>query len=96
MKYATFLDKKKYSVFATTPMNAYSTSTASVYFNGYKKSIQAHSATGIYFDLSVLSECPKKLTAAAFADVICRTTAQVDWLLSNMLLYIGFLMNFFI
>jgi len=28
----------------------------------------------------------KRLTAAAFADVICRTTAQVDWLMSHKLL----------
>ncbi len=86
VKYASFLDKKKYSVFATTPMNAYTTPTASVYFNSYKKSIHTHAATGVYFDLSVLSGCPQRLTAAAFADVICRTTAQVDWLLSNILL----------
>ena len=86
VKYASFLDNKKYSVFATSPMNAYTTPTASVLFDGFKKSLGAHAATGVYFDLSILSKCPKKLRAAAFADVICRTTAQVDWLMSNMIL----------
>ena len=86
IKYATFLEKKTYSVFATTPMNAYTTGTASISFEGVKKSLVAHYAQGVFFDLEVLSNCPKRLTAAAFADVICRTTAQVDWLMSHQLL----------
>ena len=86
IKYATFLEKKSYSVFATTPMNAYTTGTASISFDGIKKSLVAHYAQGVFFDLEVLSMCPKRLTAAAFADVICRTTAQVDWLMSHKLL----------
>ena len=86
IKYATFLEKKEYSVFATTPMNAYTTGTASISFEGVKRSLVAHYAKGVFFDLEVLSKCPKRLTAAAFADVICRTTAQVDWLMSHKLL----------
>ena len=86
IKYATFLEGKVYSVFATTPMNAYTTGTASISFDGVKKSLVAHYAQGVFFDLEVLSNCPKRLTAAAFADVICRTTAQVDWLMSHKLL----------
>ena len=86
IKYATFLEKKSYSVFATTPMNAYTTGTASISFDGIKKSLVAHYAQGVFFDLEVLSMCPKRLTAAAFADVICRTTAQVDWLMSHKIL----------
>jgi len=84
-KYATFLDGRTYSVFATSPMNAYTTSTASLSEGGLKRSISCHSARGVFFDLDVLSRCPKRLIAAAFADVICRTTAQVDWLLSHLL-----------
>jgi glycerol-1-phosphate dehydrogenase [NAD(P)+] len=32
-----------------------------------------------------LQGAPPRLISAAFADVICRTTAQVDWLLSHLL-----------
>jgi glycerol-1-phosphate dehydrogenase [NAD(P)+] len=85
VKYATFLDGRTYSVFPTSPMNAYTTPTASVSFDGFKKSLTAHSATGVFFDLGVLANCPPRLVAAAFADVICRTTAQVDWLQSHLL-----------
>lgn len=85
VKYASFLDDKPYSVFATSPMNAFTTGTASVSFGGFKKSITCRGAEGVFFDLSVLAKCPPSLVSAAFADVICRTTAQVDWLLSHLL-----------
>ncbi|UCF92308.1 MAG: iron-containing alcohol dehydrogenase [Desulfobacterales bacterium] len=85
VKYATFLDKKRYSVFPTSPQNAYTTPTASISFDGFKKSLTAHPPQGVFFDLSVVSRCPIRLTRSAFADVICRTTAQVDWLMSHLL-----------
>ncbi len=84
VKYGTFLDKREYSVFATSPMNAYTTPTASVSVDGFKQSITCHSAKGVFFDLGVVSRCPKRLIAAAFADVVCRTTSQVDWLASHL------------
>jgi glycerol-1-phosphate dehydrogenase [NAD(P)+] len=85
VKYTAFLDKKRYSVFATSPQLAYATPTASISFGGFKKSIAARPAQGVFFDLSVLSQCPIRLTRSAFADLICRTTAQVDWLMSHLL-----------
>lgn len=85
VKYASWLDKRPYSVFPTSPMNAYTTSTASVAFDGFKQSITCHGASGVFFDMSILSACPPRLISAAFADVICRTTAQVDWLMSHLL-----------
>ena len=86
VKYASFLDDKPYSVFPTSPMTAYTTATASVSSGGFKRSITCKGAQGIFFDLSVLATCPTRLVSAAFADVICRTTAQADWLLSHLLL----------
>lgn len=86
VKYATFLDGKTYSVFPTSPMNAYTTPTASVSFGGFKRSVTAHAARGVFFDLKILAQCPPRLITAAFADVVCRTTSQVDWLLSHLLL----------
>ena len=86
IKYSTFINKQNFSVFATSPMNAYTSANASLKFNGNRGSFKAHSAKGVYFDLSVISKCPKNLISAGFSDVICRTTAQVDWLLSNILL----------
>lgn len=84
VKYASFLDKRAYSVFATSPMNAYSSSTASVLIDGFKSSINCKGPKGIFFDLQVVANCPSNLISAAFADVICRTTSQVDWLMSHL------------
>ncbi len=85
VKYASFLDKKRYSVFPTSPQLAYATPTASISFGGFKKSISALPAQGVFFDLSVISRCPIRLTRSAFADLICRTTSQVDWMMSHLL-----------
>jgi glycerol-1-phosphate dehydrogenase [NAD(P)+] len=85
VKYAAFLDQKSYSVFPTSPQNAYTTPTASITFDGFKKSITCLPARGVFFDLAVIANCPLRLTQSAVADVICRTTAQVDWLMSHLL-----------
>jgi glycerol-1-phosphate dehydrogenase [NAD(P)+] len=85
VKFGSWSTGREYSVFATSPMNAYTTPTASISSQGFKKSVTCHSAKGVFFDLAVLARCPRRLVAAAFADVICRTTAQVDWLMSHLL-----------
>jgi glycerol-1-phosphate dehydrogenase [NAD(P)+] len=85
VKYTAFLDKKRYSTFATSPQLAYASPTASISFGGFKKSVAALPAQGVFFDLAVVSRCPIRLTRSAFADVMCRTTAQVDWLMSHLL-----------
>lgn len=85
VKYATFLDGKSYSAFPTSPMNAYTTGTASITVDGVKRSLPAHSARGVFFDLSILAACPRRLINNGLSDVVCRATAQVDWLLSRAL-----------
>jgi glycerol-1-phosphate dehydrogenase [NAD(P)+] len=86
VKYATHLDGRRYAVFPTSPMNAFSGGTASITLDGFKKSIPTHSAVGVFYDLGVLRNAPMRLLRSGFADIMCRSTAQVDWLMSNMLL----------
>lgn len=83
VKYASFLGGKSYSVFPTSPMNAYTTGTASLTDAGIKRSLPAHNARGVFVDLQILAGCPQRLINSALSDVVCRTTAQVDWLLSR-------------
>ncbi len=85
VKYATFLDGKEFSVFPTSPQTAYTTGTASISFGGVKKSLIVHFPKGVFIDLAILAASPPRLIRSAFADVICRTTAQVDWLMSHKL-----------
>ncbi|MEM8951572.1 MAG: iron-containing alcohol dehydrogenase [Pseudomonadota bacterium] len=86
VKYAAFLDGKLFATFPTSPMTAHFAGSASVRVDGMKKSIPAHHAEGVFADLNVLQACPMRLIWSAYADVVCRTTAQVDWLLSHRLL----------
>jgi len=86
VKYAAFLDGKPFATFPTSPMTAHFAGSASVSFDGLKKSIVTDHAEGVFVDLAVLQACPKRLIWSAYADVVCRTTAQVDWLLSHRLL----------
>ncbi|MGH1481951.1 MAG: iron-containing alcohol dehydrogenase [Geminicoccales bacterium] len=86
VKYRAFLDGKPFATFPTSPMTAHFAGSASVSFDGLKKSIVTDHAVGVFVDLDVLCACPKRLIWSAYADVICRTTAQVDWLLSHRLL----------
>lgn len=85
-KYAASESGRPYAVFATAPsMNGYVTATASLAERGFKASQAAHPPRAALFDLEVLRRAPVRLIRAGLGDVICRTTAQVDWLLAHLL-----------
>ncbi|MGI9420603.1 MAG: iron-containing alcohol dehydrogenase [Geminicoccaceae bacterium] len=86
VKFAAFQDGKPFATFPTSPMTAHFAGSASVSVDGLKQSIVTDHARGVFVDLEVLCNCPKRLIWSAYADVVCRTTAQVDWLLSHRLL----------
>jgi glycerol-1-phosphate dehydrogenase [NAD(P)+] len=77
---------KPYAVFATAPsMNGYTTATASISCAGQKHSLPAGPPRGVFFDLDVLAGAPSRMIRAGIGDALCRSTAQVDWLLSHLL-----------
>ena len=86
-KYSAARQGKRCAVFATAPsMNGYTSVNAAITVHGHKKSLAAISPDGVFVDLDVLAKAPKRLIQAGFGDAICRSTAQVDWLLSSRLL----------
>ncbi|ACN95398.1 iron-containing alcohol dehydrogenase [Wolbachia pipientis] len=86
-KYASYLEKKDYISFPTAAsMNGYTSANASILVNGYKKSFKAHLPRAVYIDIDILVNAPLRLTLSGFADFICRSTVQADWLLSHLLL----------
>lgn len=86
-KYAAFTTDRPYVVFATAPsMNGYVTGTASLSIEGLKTTLEARAPRAVFLDLDVLRHAPVRLIRAGLGDAICRTTAQVDWLLSHLLL----------
>jgi glycerol-1-phosphate dehydrogenase [NAD(P)+] len=86
-KHVTHRTGRRCTVFATAPsMDGYVTTTVSITRDGFKLSLPAHAPTGAFFDLSVLAAAPPRMMQAGLGDTVCRTTAQVDWLLSHLLL----------
>jgi glycerol-1-phosphate dehydrogenase [NAD(P)+] len=86
-KYSSFLLNKPYVVFGTAPsMNGYGSANASITISGHKKTLKAQLPVGMFFDLNVLVKAPLRLIRSGLGDSLCRSTAQADWLLSNLLL----------
>ncbi|MDN5248334.1 MAG: iron-containing alcohol dehydrogenase [Wolbachia endosymbiont of Tyrophagus putrescentiae] len=86
-KYASYLAEKDYISFPTAAsMNGYTSKNASILVNEHKKSFHAHLAKAIYIDTDILINSPLRLTLSGFADFMCRSTVQADWLLSHLLL----------
>lgn len=85
-KFASFHDGKPYAVFATAAsMNGYTSVNAAITMHGHKLSLPAQAPVGAFFDLKILSESPTRLIRAGLGDSLCRTTAQVDWLMAHLL-----------
>jgi glycerol-1-phosphate dehydrogenase [NAD(P)+] len=86
-KYAAALDGKPYAVFATAPsMNGYTSANAAITIDGHKKTLPARLARGVFVDLAVLAAAPARMIRAGLGDSLCRSTAQVDWLMSHHVL----------
>jgi glycerol-1-phosphate dehydrogenase [NAD(P)+] len=86
-KYVTYRTGRNCAVFATAPsMDGYVTTTVSISKDQFKASLPAHAPRGVFFDLEILCKAPKRMILSGFGDTICRSTAQVDWLLSHLLL----------
>jgi glycerol-1-phosphate dehydrogenase [NAD(P)+] len=86
-KYVGHRTNRPCAVFATAPsMNGYVRSTAWISRDGQRSSLEAQAPKGVFFDLGVLAKAPQRMVLAGLGDVICRTTAQLDWLLSHHLL----------
>ena len=55
--------------------------------DGFKLSLPAHApARRVLRPVGVLAAAPSRMMRAGLGDTVCRTTAQVDWLLSHLLL----------
>ncbi|MDG7055093.1 MAG: iron-containing alcohol dehydrogenase [Wolbachia endosymbiont of Menacanthus eurysternus] len=86
-KYASYLEKKDYISFPTAAsMNGYTSANASILVDGHKKSFVAHLPKAVYIDIDIIANAPLRLTLSGFADFICRSTVEADWLLSHLLL----------
>lgn len=86
-KYLSYQRDQSYACIPTAlSMNGYLSATASLEDKKHhKQSYEAAPPALLLADLSVLAAAPKRLMRAGLGDSICRSTAQVDWLLSHFL-----------
>lgn len=83
-KYTAARLGKPYVVFATAPsMNGYTSANAAITVEGHKKSASASMPVGVFVDLEVFAAAPARMVRAGLGDSSCRSTAQIDWLLSH-------------
>ncbi len=87
-KFAAHTAQKPYMIFATAPsMNGYLSSNASMIApSGKRFSFAATMPTLVVCDMTVLHHAPIRMKQAGLGDALCRSTAQLDWLLSHLLL----------
>ena len=86
-KHVTHRTGRRSAVFATgLSMDGYVTTTVSITREGFKLSLPAHAPVGVFFDLGILAAAPARMARAGLGDTVCRTTAQLDWLVSHLLL----------
>jgi glycerol-1-phosphate dehydrogenase [NAD(P)+] len=85
-KFAAAKNNIECAVFATAPsMNGYTSVNSAITVEGLKKSLPAVAPVGVFMDLQVLSEAPKRMMRSGLGDSLCRSTAQADWLLAHCL-----------
>jgi len=86
-KYASTLNGQSYAVCATAPsMNGYASVNASIINKGFRTSVKAQLPSGIFMDMNTMMRAPIRLIQSGVGDVLCRSTAQADWLLSHIML----------
>ncbi len=87
VKFTSFRKHIPYVVFPTAPsMNGYGSPTASIEDRGFKSSHSAHMPRGIFCDMEVIAAVPYRLIRSGIGDAMCRSTCQVDWYMSHVLL----------
>lgn len=86
-KYAAHVAQKPYFCVVTgASMNGYSSTTASLLEDGLKQSHPATPPYTVIADLDVLIAAPRRMMRAGLGDTLCRSTVEVDMLLSHYLL----------
>ena len=85
-KFISNQNNQRLFVYLSSLSAAATTSTVSLTEDGIKISVKSKIPEAIVIDLDNLKSAPARLLRSALGDVLCRTTCQVDWLTSHLLL----------
>ena len=73
------------SVPTAASVNAFAANTATVIWDGMKKTVPAATPTWILADTDIFAKAPARLTAAGVADLMGKYTALLDWRVSHLI-----------
>lgn len=85
-KYFSYKHNIEYIIIPTAPsMNGYLSVTASIKFGPVKESFKVHLPKMVIVDMELIASAPVRLIQSGIGDIICRTSSQIDWLLSHFI-----------
>ncbi len=80
------VNKAFVSVPTAPSVDGYAADSASIYVQGYKRTVPCHAPSAIFASLPVLSAAPPAMIAAGYQEVLGKSVALADWELSHLLL----------
>ena len=85
-KFVSSKNNQNLYIFCSSLSAAATTSTVSLLNKGIKESVNSKIPDAIIIDLENLKNAPPRLLRSSLGDVLCRSTCQIDWLTSHLLL----------
>ena len=85
-KFVSSKNNQNLYIFCSSLSAAATTSTVSLLNKGIKESVKSKIPDAIIIDLENLKNAPPRLLRSSLGDVLCRSTCQIDWLTSHLLL----------
>ncbi len=73
------------SVGTAPSMDGYASTVAALLTGSFKKTLPATYPTAIYVDADVLASAPLEMVAAGFGDLVGKSVALADWMVSHIL-----------
>lgn len=84
VRYSAFMTKTPFVSFGTAAsVDGYASSSTPVIVDGFKTTYPGCPPVGVFADTEILSQAPKKMTAAGLGDVLAKTVAAMDWKLAR-------------
>jgi glycerol-1-phosphate dehydrogenase [NAD(P)+] len=83
VRYTALLTGKPFAAFGTAAsMDGYASSSTPLIVDGFKTTYPGCAPRGIFADTRILSNAPRRMTAAGFGDVLAKIVALMDWKLA--------------
>jgi glycerol-1-phosphate dehydrogenase [NAD(P)+] len=86
VRFASHRARNAFISLPTAPsVDAYTSTSSSLIFNGLKQTIYSQAPLAVFADLNTLCAAPRSMIAAGFGDVVAKYTSVADWKLGALL-----------